>query len=352
MSKCRKRPWNLYKYKNSVLKSYFPSIIEYGMYLKCLQKPRCLGWFKTSQALRSAVGVEQRWIPWKTISWRKAFVVHKKETESTLLNFLFPFLSFISVFSILKCKPLVLKTTTWWKRASHFVDGWQLLRCQIRFFPHPLNGWHDHWTFVREWGKGDFTDLVWGRIFSQTSLELEMFSPTYNGVKIFFSIIRHKRYFFSAGHLFPGIIYLHAFFPSKSVCRTFFLKSTITPSKVKWSAPKIHQTFGQLTDSDLSIISKGFWTNRGQNSLGERGGIRLYLALPGKSVRTYGDVITRWIVYQILLPMVLHCARFARGGSAKKYAWQLIWAPDVNDLGHVALFVKTKRWTHVVTFFS
>ena len=29
-------------------------IIEYGMYLKCLQKPRCLGWLKTSQALRSA----------------------------------------------------------------------------------------------------------------------------------------------------------------------------------------------------------------------------------------------------------------------------------------------------------
>ena len=179
-----------------------------------------------------------------------------------------------------------------------------------------------------------------------------MFLPTYNDVKFFFSIIRHKRYFFSAGHLFPGIVYSHAFFPSKSVCRTFFLKSTITPSKVKWSAPKIHQTFGQLTDSDLSIISKGFWTNRGQNSLGKRGGIRLYLALPGKSVRTYGDVITRWIVYQILLPMVLHCARFARWGSAKKYAWQLIWAPDVNDLGHVALFVKTKRWTHVVTFFS
>ena len=55
MSKCRKRPWNLYKYKNSFLKTYFSLIIEYGMYLKCLQKPRCLGWFKTSQALQSAV---------------------------------------------------------------------------------------------------------------------------------------------------------------------------------------------------------------------------------------------------------------------------------------------------------
>ena len=106
---------------------------------------------------------------------------------------------------------------------------------------------------------GDFTDLVCiGRILSQTSLELEIFSPTYNGVRFFFSIVRHERYFFSVQDIFLPGIYLHAFFLSKSVCRTVFLKSPITPSKVKWSAPKIHQTFGQLTDSDLSIISKGF----------------------------------------------------------------------------------------------
>ena len=64
--------------------------------------------------------------------------------------------------------------------------------------------------------------------------------------------------FFSAGCFYPGI-YLYAFFLPKSACRTVFVfKSPITLSKVKWSAPKIHQTFGQLTDSDLSIISKGF----------------------------------------------------------------------------------------------
>ena len=57
---------------------------------------------------------------------------------SILSNFLFPFVSFISVFSILKCKTLVLKTTTSCTRASHFVDGWHLLRCQIRgLFPTP-----------------------------------------------------------------------------------------------------------------------------------------------------------------------------------------------------------------------
>ena len=62
---------------------------------------------------------------------------------------------------------------------------------------------------------------------------------------------------FSAGCFFPGI-YLHAFFLPKSACRTFFSEITHNPLKVKWSAPKIHQTFSQLTDSDLSIISKGF----------------------------------------------------------------------------------------------
>ena len=106
---------------------------------------------------------------------------------------------------------------------------------------------------------GDFTDSVCvERIFSQTSLELEIFSPTYNGVRFFLSIVSHERYFFQCKMFFFRGIYLHAFFLSKSIRRTFFLQSPITPSKVKWPAPKIHQTFGQLTDSDLSIISKGF----------------------------------------------------------------------------------------------
>ena len=204
MSKFRKRPWNLYKYKNSFLKTNFSLIIEYGMYLKCLQKPRCLGWFKTSQALLSAVH-KTRLNSSKDNFIAKSFRLPTKRKLSILSNFLFLFVSFIGVFSILKCKTLVLKTTTWWTRASYFVDGWHSLKCQIRFFPHPLNGWHDHWTFVGEWGMGDFTDLVCiGRIFSQTSLELEIFSPTYNGVRFFFSalyvmsdIFFQRRIFFS-----------------------------------------------------------------------------------------------------------------------------------------------------------
>ena len=143
------------------------------------------------------------------------------------------------------------------------------------------------------YGRFYWFSLYW-KNFSQTSLELEIF-PDIQRCKIFSALYVMSDIFFSAGYFSPSV---RAFFLSKSVCRTIFLKSPLTPSKVKWSAPKIHQTFGQLTDSDLSTISKGFWNNRGQNVLGERGGICFYLPLPEKSVRTYGrtysDVITKF----------------------------------------------------------
>ena len=184
MSKCRKRPWNLYKYKNYFFKkAYFSLIIEYGMYLKCLQKPRCLGWFKTSQAKTRLNSSKDNFIA-------KSFCLSTKRTLSILLNFLFPFVPFIGVLSSLKCKPLVLKTTTSWMRASHFVDGWHLQRCQTRFFPHPLNGWHEHWTFCGGVGYGWFYwfSLYWKNFFPNLS-EVRIFFP----VQFFFSIIRHER---------------------------------------------------------------------------------------------------------------------------------------------------------------
>ena len=153
--------------QNSILKTSFSLIIKYGMYLKCLQEPICLGWFKTSQALRSAVQ-KTRLNSSKDIFIAKSFRLSAKRKLSILLNFLFLFASFIGVFSILKCKTLVLKRTTSGSPASHFVDGWHLQRCQICFIPYPLNCWNDHWTFVGDWGMGDFTDrdlVCIGRIF-------------------------------------------------------------------------------------------------------------------------------------------------------------------------------------------
>ena len=92
-----------------------------------------------------------------------------------------------------------------------------LQRCQIRFFPHPLNGWHDHWTFVGGWGMGDFTDLVCtGRIFSQISLELEI--PRHITVKdIFLALYVMSDIFVSAGYFSPR----NLFTCSSSVFRTY-----------------------------------------------------------------------------------------------------------------------------------
>ena len=142
--------------KHSLLKTYFSLMIEYGMYLKCLQKRVNLAALlvqnKPSAPIRR-VENKVKFLERQCHSEKRCLFTKRK--LSILLNFLFPFVSFIGVFSILKCKTLVLKTTTWWKRVSHSVDRWHLLGCQIRFFPRPLNGWHDHWTFV------GFTDLVW-----------------------------------------------------------------------------------------------------------------------------------------------------------------------------------------------
>ena len=125
----------------------------------------------------------------------------------------------------------------------------------------------------------------------------------------------------------------------------FFLKSPITPSKVKWSAS------GQFTDSDLSIISKGFWNNRGQSSLGERGEICFYLPLPGESAR--------WRHNQILLPMKLRCPVDTPLGRTKtsdssdcitkpsdSYA-HVNWSSGTGF--HCVTAFSRQRWSSVVT---
>ena len=108
---------------------------------------------------------------------------------------------------------------------------------------------------------GDFTDFVCiGRIFSQSSTGVRNFCPTYNGVRFFFSALYVVSDIFFQCRIFFSQEFICMLFSSQnqSARPFFFFKSPIDPSKVKWSAPKIYQTFGQLTDSDLSIISKGF----------------------------------------------------------------------------------------------
>ena len=59
---------------------------------------------------------------------------------------------------------------------------------------------------------------------------------------------------FSLQDIFLPGIYLHAFFPLEISLRDIFSKIIHSPVK----GQMVYQTFGQLTDADLSIISKSF----------------------------------------------------------------------------------------------
>ena len=67
------------------------------MYLKFPQKPRCLGWFKISQALWSAVK-KTRLTSSKDNFIAKSFRLSTKRKLSILLNFLFQSVSFVGSF--------------------------------------------------------------------------------------------------------------------------------------------------------------------------------------------------------------------------------------------------------------
>ena len=179
----------------------------------------------------------------------------------------------------------------WW------MTSW--LRCPSPPSPHPLFGWPcDFWG-----GKG-----VW--VISG----VRIFSPDIQQCKISVSALYTAwAIFLQCRILFFPVISLQAFSPQNPSAGYFFLKSPITPSKVKWSAPKIHQTFGQLTDSDLSIISKGFWNNRRLNSQGrgeEFVSTYPYLESPyGRTYgRKYGDVITKFSRMDSLPNIITHGA--------------------------------------------
>ena len=144
MSKCRKRPWNLYKFKNSFWKRtlFFDHRVRN---VPQVSSETSLPWLVQNKPSTPIRRVETRLNSSKDNFIAKSFRLSTKRKLSILLNFLFPFVSFIGVFSILKCKIFVLETTTSWSRASHFVDRWHLQRCQIRFFPSPAKWltWQD-----------------------------------------------------------------------------------------------------------------------------------------------------------------------------------------------------------------
>ena len=81
MSKCRKHPWNLYKYKNSFLRMYFSLIIGYKMFLKVSSEtsPPWLVQNKPSAPIRR-VENKVEFLERQRHSEKRSFV-YKKETE-------------------------------------------------------------------------------------------------------------------------------------------------------------------------------------------------------------------------------------------------------------------------------
>ena len=72
------------------------------------------------------------------------------------------------------------------------------------------------------------------RIFFPASLELEIFSPRYNG---FFSIIRHERHFFQSRMFLPRNIFACFFPPEISLQDIFFSEITYNPLKSQMVGP-------------------------------------------------------------------------------------------------------------------
>ena len=136
-----------------------------------------------------------------------------KKNLDIFLNFFFPFVSFIGVFSNLKRETLVLKTTTWWTRANHFFC-WRMTSTKVPnpLLSHPLCGW----PFDFSWG-GAYGWFSLGKNVSPKPLELEIFSQAYNGVRFVSALYTSCAIFFSVQIIiFPGLP-LRAFAPQNQL---------------------------------------------------------------------------------------------------------------------------------------
>ena len=117
-------------------------------------------------------------------------------------------------------------------------------------------------------GGGVYAWFSWGNNFFPNLWSKKFFAPDIT-VKDFFFLALYvmSNIFFSAGYCFPQKFLCILFSFRSQAAGYVSLKSPINPSKVKYSAPKIHQTFAQLTDFDLSIISKAFWNKLPRESV-------------------------------------------------------------------------------------
>ena len=117
MSKCRKRSWNLYKYKNSFLKTYFSLIIDYGANVPQVSLETSLPRKPSAPIRRVENKIE---FLERQFHSEKLSFVHKKETEHSFeltLSLLF----YRCIFN-LEMQNFSLENHHMMNGASHFDD--------------------------------------------------------------------------------------------------------------------------------------------------------------------------------------------------------------------------------------
>ena len=186
MSKCRKRPWNLYKYKNSLLKTYFSLIIEYRMYLGCLLP--CLVQNKPSGPIRR-VENKVEFLERQFHSEKLSFV-HKKETEHSFELSLSICVFYRRIFN-LEMQNFSLENHHMMNARQPFCWWMTFTKVSNPFLPSP----HKWLTWPLDvCGGVGYGWFYWFslKIFFQTSPELETFQRDWNNdVVFFFNIINH-----------------------------------------------------------------------------------------------------------------------------------------------------------------
>ena len=180
-------------------------IIEYGMYLKCLQKPFA------AFLIQNKVELLERQCHGEKLSF-----VHKKENEHSFELSLSICVFYRRIFS-LEMQNFSLENHHMMNARQPFCWWMTFTKVSNPFLPSPPKL---TWPLDVCGGVG----YGWFYWFS---------------LSVFF--IRHERYFFQCRMFFPRNLFACFFPPEISLQDIFFLKSSITPSKVKWSAPKIYQ---------------------------------------------------------------------------------------------------------------
>ena len=182
----------------------------------------------------------------------KLLFVHKKETEHSFELSLSICVFYRRIFN-LEMQNFSLENHHIMIARQPFCWWMTFTKVSNPFLPSPLKWLTWKLDVFRGVGYRWFYwfSLYWNNFFLNLS-GVRNFSPTYNGVRIFSALYVMSDIFFQCRIFFSQEFILSL--------QEIFLKSPIPPSKVKWSAPKIHQTFGQLTDSDLSSFLKAFET--------------------------------------------------------------------------------------------